>query len=145
MAQEDGKTGRFDDGSDQIIGACIEVHRHLGPGLLESAYEHCLAYELSLRGFRFERQRPVPVAYKGVRLHCGYRLDIVVEDKFIVEIKAIERLLPIHQAQVLTYLKLTGLPVAFLVNFNVAVLKDGLRLLSRKPDPTFLSSRLPVP
>jgi len=145
MAQEDGKTGRFDDGSDQIIAACIEVHRHLGPGLLKAAYEQCLAYELSLRGFQFERQRPVPVAYKGVRLDCGYRLDIVVEDKFIVEVKAIERLLPIHQAQVLTYLKLTGLPVAFLVNFNVPVLKHGLRRLTRKPDPTFLSSRLPVP
>jgi GxxExxY protein len=145
MAQEDGKTGRFDDGSDQIIAACIEVHRHLGPGLLESAYEQCLAYELSLRGFQCERQRPVPVTYKRVRLDCGYRLDIVVEDKFIVEGKAIERLLPIHQAQVLTYLKLTGLPVALLVNFNVAVLKDGLRRLTRKPDPTFLSSRLPVP
>ena len=145
MAQEDGKTGRFDDGSDQIIAACIEVHRHLGPGLLESTYEQCLAYELSLRGFRFERQRPVPVAHKGVRLHCGYRLHILVEDKFIVEVKAVERLLPIHQAQVLTYLKLTGLPVALLVNFNVAVLKYGLRRLTRKPDPTFLSSRLPVP
>jgi GxxExxY protein len=145
MAQEDGKTGRFDDGSDQIIAACIEVHRHLGPGLLESAYEQCLAYELSLRGFHFERQRPVPVAYKGVRLDGGYRLDILVEDKFIVEGKAIERLLLIHQAQALTYLKLTGLPVALVVNFNVAVLKDGLRRLTRKPDPTFLSSRLPVP
>jgi GxxExxY protein len=145
MAQEDGKTGRFDDGSDPIIAACIEVHRHLGPGWLESAYEQCLAYELSLRGFQFERQRPVPVAYKGVRLDCGYRLDIVVENKFIVEVKAIERLLPIHQAQALTYLKLTGLPVALLVNFNVVVLKDGLRRLTRKPDPDFLSSRLPVP
>ena len=145
MAQEDGKTGRFDDGSDQIIAACIEVHRHLGPGLLESAYEQCVAYELSLRGLHFERQRPAPVAYKNVRLECGYRLDIVVGDKFVVEVKAIERLLPIHQAQVLTYLKLTGLPVAFLVNFNVTILKDGLRRLTRKPDPTFLSSRLPVP
>jgi GxxExxY protein len=85
------------------------------------------------------------MAYKGVRLDCGYRLDILVEDKFIVEVKAVERLLPIHQAQVLTYLKLTGLPVALLVNFNVAVLKYGLRRLTRKPDPTFLSSRLPVP
>src|SRR5262245_47250890 len=106
MAQEDGKIGRFDDGSDRIIAACIEVHRHLGPGLLESAYEQCLAYEQFLRRFRFERQRPVPVAYKGIRLHCGYRMDIVVEDKFVVEVKAIERLLPIHQAQVLTYFKL---------------------------------------
>jgi hypothetical protein len=125
MAQEDGKTGRFDDGSDQIIAACIEVHRHLGPGLLKAAYEQCVAYELSLRGFRSS--------------------DILVEDKFIVEVKAARRLLPIHQAQVLTYLKLTGLPVALLLNFNVAVLKYGLRRLTRKPDPTFLSSRLPVP
>jgi hypothetical protein len=107
MAQEDGKTGRFDDGSDQIIAACIEVHRHLGPGLLKAAYEQCVAYELSLRGFRSS--------------------DILVEDKFIVEVKAARRLLPIHQAQVLTYLKLTGLPVALLLNFNVAVLKYGLR------------------
>jgi GxxExxY protein len=145
MTQEDGKTGSFVDGSDQIIGACIEVHRHLGPGLIESAYEHCLARELSLRGFRFERQRPVPVVYKGVQLECGYRLDVLVENTFIVEVKAIERLLPVHQAQVLTYLKLTGFPVALLVNFNVAVLKHGLRRLTRKPDPNFLSSRLPVP
>jgi hypothetical protein len=120
MAQEDGKTGRFDDGSDQIIAACIEVHRHLGPGLLKAAYEQCVAYELSLRGFRSS--------------------DILVEDKFIVEVKAARRLLPIHQAQVLTYLKLTGLPVALFVNFNVAVLKYGLRRLTRKPDPTFPSS-----
>ena len=145
MEQEDGETGRFEDGSDQIIAACIEVHRHLGPGLLESAYEQCLAHELSLRGLRFERQRPVTVAYKGVRLDCGYRLDLLVADTFVVEVKAIERLLPVHQAQVLTCLKLTGFPVALLVNFNVAVLKHGLRRLSRKPDPTFLSSRLPVP
>jgi GxxExxY protein len=134
MSQEDGKTGRLDDGSKQVIGACIEVHRHLGPGLLESAYEHCLAHELSLRGLQFERQRPIPIVYKGVRLDCGYRLDIVLGELLIIEIKAVERLLAIHQAQLLTYLKLTGIPAALLVNFNAITLKTGLRRLTRKRD-----------
>ena len=144
MEQEDRKTGRFEDGSEEIIGACIEVHRHLGPGLLESAYELCLAHELSLRGLRFERQRPVPVKYKGARLDCGYRLDLVVADTFLIELKAVDHLTPVHQAQVLTYLKLTGLPVALLVNFNVTNLKHGLRRLTRTTNPPFLSSCLPV-
>ena len=132
MEQEDRKTGRFEDGSEDVIGACIEVHRHLGPGLLESAYEQCLARELALRRLRFERQRPVPVNYKGVRLDCGYRLDFVVADTFLIELKAVDRLTPVHVAQALTYLKLTGLPVALLVNFNVTTLKHGLRRLTRK-------------
>ena len=134
MSQEAEKNGRFDDGSEQVIGACIEVHRHLGPGLLESAYEQCLAHELSLRGFQFERQRPLPVVYKGVHLDCCYRLDIVLGGCLLVEIKAVERLLPVHQAQVLTYLKLTQLPAALLVNFNAVTLKEGLRRLTRRRD-----------
>src|ERR1700722_885255 len=98
------------DCSRVVIGACIEVHRRLGPGLLESAYEESLAYELSLQGLRFERQRVVPLEYKGVKLECAYRLDLVVQDAIVVEIKCVERLLPIHHAQLLTYLRLTSLP-----------------------------------
>jgi GxxExxY protein len=113
--------------SDEVIGGCIEVHQHLGPGLLESAYQQCLCHELSLRGVLFEQQRPVPVVYKGVRLECGYRLDLVVEDRIVVELKVVERLLPVHKAQVITYLNLTGLDVGLLVNFNVPVLRDGIR------------------
>jgi len=132
MEQEDGKAGRFGDGSDEIIGAAMEVHRELGPGLLESAHEDCFCYELSLRGLRFQRQVPLPLVYKGLQLDQGYRLDVVVEGKLIVEIKAVERLLPIHEAQAITYLKLTGLNTALLINFNAAVLKHGIRRLSRK-------------
>jgi GxxExxY protein len=130
MQQEGGKAGRFGDCSEQIIGACIEVHRHLGPGLLESAYDKCLAFELTRIGLRFERQRPVSVAYKGLIVDQGYRIDFVVEDDVIVEIKAIEQLLPVHQAQLLTYLKLTGLRTGLLVNFGAATLKHGLRRLT---------------
>jgi len=110
-----------------IIGAAIEVHRALGPGLLESAYEECLCRELTLRRIRFERQRPLPVEYKGLRLDCGYRLDLLVADMVVVEIKAVESLLPIHEAQLLTYLKLGGWKVGLLINFNVPVLKRGIR------------------
>ncbi len=113
--------------SGVIIGAAIEVHRALGPGLLESAYEKCLCRELTLRQIPFERQRPLPVEYKGVRLDCGYRLDLLVADTVVVEIKAVERLLPIHEAQLLTYLKLGGWKVGLLINFNVPVLKQGIR------------------
>lgn len=144
MTQGDGEDGRFgDELSEKIIAGFIEVHRHLGPGLLESAYEQCVCHELSLRGISFERQQPVPVTYKGVRLDCGYRVDLVVARRLIVEIKAVERLLPIHQAQVLTYLKLTGLDTALLVNFNVPVVKDGLRRLTRKRPDQRKSSRSP--
>ena len=118
MAQEDRKIGRFEDGTEEVIGALIEVHRHLGPGLLESAYEACLCAELSERQLRFERQRAVPVNYKGLIFDCGYRLDLVVDDRVLLELKAVERLLPIHEAQVVTYLRLSRLPVALLVNFN---------------------------
>ena len=111
----------------QIIGAAIEVHKTLGPGLLESAYEECLCRELSLRGFSYERQKEVPVKYKGVRLDCGYRLDIVVSESVVLELKACDRLERIHQAQLLTYLKLTGIRYGLLINFNVSVLKDGIK------------------
>ena len=110
-----------------IIGAGIEVHRALGPGLLEAAYEACLCRELSLREVPFERQRSLPVVYKGLRLDCGYRIDVLVADAVVVEIKAVERLLPIHEAQLLTYLKLGGWQVGLLMNFNVPVLKQGIR------------------
>jgi GxxExxY protein len=132
MQQEGGKAGRFGDCSEQVIGACIEVHRALGPGLLESAYEQCLAHELSLRGLPFERQRPVLVAYKGFELEYGYRLDFVVAGVLVLEIKAVERLAPIHEAQLLTYLKLTGLRTGMLINFNAETLKRGLRRLTRR-------------
>ncbi len=118
--------------SERVLGACHEVHRHLGPGLLESAYEHCLCYELSQMGLSFARQRPLPVIYKNVRLDCGYRLDVVVEEKLVLELKAVDRLLPIHEAQVITYLKLAGLDVGLLVNFNTLSLRSGIRRLVRR-------------
>ncbi|GAC1618102.1 MAG: GxxExxY protein [Candidatus Acidiferrum sp.] len=111
----------------QIIGAAIEVHRVLGPGLLESAYEECFSRELSLRNLRFQRQLPVPVVYKDVKLECGYRLDLLVEGQIVVELKSIEALAPVHEAIMLTYLRLSGHRVGLLINFNVSVLKDGIR------------------
>jgi GxxExxY protein len=113
--------------TERIIGFAIEVHRQLGPGLLESAYEECLCYELKDHAIPFRRQVPLPVVYKGVRLDCGYRLDVLVHDQVIVELKTVERLMPIHEAQMLTYLKLSGVRTGLLLNFNSAVLKDGLR------------------
>ncbi len=112
-----------------IIGAAIEVHRELGPGLLESAYEECLAYELQSRNVPFERQKPVPVDYKGLRLDCGFRLDLLVGDKVIIELKAVDKLVPIHDAQLLTYLRLTGCKLGLLINFNVPILKQGIKRL----------------
>ena len=112
-----------------IIGAAIEVHRTLGPGLLESAYEACLAYELLERGLKVEQQKPLPLVYKEVTLDCGYRLDLLVENAVIVEIKAVDRAQPIHQAQLLSYLKLSGCEVGLLINFNVTVLKEGIHRL----------------
>lgn len=123
----DAEARRFDELTDQVIGACIEVHRCLGPGLLESAYEECLCHELSLRKLSFERQVPLPLHYKSVHLECGYRLDVVVERQLVVELKAIEALLPIHEAQLLTYLKLSRMTCGLLVNFHVPVLKAGLK------------------
>ena len=112
--------------TDRIIGAAIEVHRALGPGLLESAYQACLAREFSLRRVAFEREKPLPVEYKGVQLDCSYRLDFLVNDKVVVELKAVENVHPIHEAQLLTYLRLSGCRVGLLINFNVPVLKDGI-------------------
>jgi len=110
-----------------VIGAAISVHRVLGPGLLESAYEACLAYDLSDLGFKVERQKALPVKYRGVFLDCGYRIDLLVEGKVVVELKAVERLERIHEAQLLSYLKLSGCKVGLLINFNVRVLKNGIR------------------
>ena len=110
-----------------IIGAAIEVHRALGPGLLESAYEECLAVELADRGLRVERQAVLPVTYKGRALDAGYRIDLLVNNEVIVELKSVQKLEPIHDAQLLTYLKLAGIRHGLLLNFNVAVLKDGIR------------------
>jgi GxxExxY protein len=110
----------------QTIGAAIEVHRMLGPGLLESSYRECLCRELSLRGISFRREYGLPVEYKGVRLNCGYRIDVLVADQIVVEIKAVEALAAVHDAQLLTYLRLGGWKVGLLMNFNVVVLKDGI-------------------
>jgi len=139
--RRDAETPSFNELTDRIIGACIEIHRSLGPGLLESAYEECLCHELSIAGIGFERQKPLPVHYKNVKLDCGYRLDLVVERKVIVELKAIENLMPIHEAQLLTYLKLSGLTLGLLVNFNVPMLKNGIkRIVNNFQD--FASPRL---
>ena len=111
--------------TERVIGAAIEVHRALGPGLLESADEECLCHELHLRGISFQRQVPLPVEYKGVNLDCGYRLDLVVENVLILEIKCVEHVPPVHKAQLLTYLKLTGTRVGLILNFNVSILTRG--------------------
>jgi GxxExxY protein len=111
--------------TEKVIGAAIEVHRALGPGLLESAYEECLCRELDLRGLAFQRQVPLPVEYKGVKLDCGYRLDLIVQDAVILELKCIEKVLSVHEAQLLTYLKLTGKRVGLIINFNVSTLVRG--------------------
>jgi GxxExxY protein len=113
--------------TETIIGSAIEVHRHLGPGLLESAYHSCLAREIALRNLSFEQEVLLPIDYKGVQLDCGYRLDFLIEHTVIVELKAVEKLQPIHEAQLLTYLKLTGCKVGLLINFNVPVLKQGIK------------------
>jgi len=123
----DEQRKRLNDLSGKMIGLCIEIHRELGPGLLESAYEECLAYELSKAGIRFDRQRSLPVRYKEVQLDCGYRLDFVIEDALIVELKAVTDLHPIHEAQLLTYLKLDKKALGLLVNFNVPTLKQGVK------------------
>ena len=126
---------RLDRITQAIIGAAIEVHRALGPGLLESAYEACLAFELTQRGLKVEQQKPLPVVYKNVKLDCGYRLDLLVEEAVIVEIKSVDRLAPIHQAQLLSYLRLSGHSVGLLINFNVQVLKNGIRrVVNNFPD-----------
>ena len=118
--------------SSKIIGAAIEVHKILGPGLLESTYEECLYHELTLQGLSFEKQKPLPVKYKGNLLDCGYRLDIVVENEIVVELKSCEKIEPIHKAQLLTYLKLSGLQLGLLLNFNSPVMRDGIIRLVNK-------------
>ena len=112
--------------TQEIIGAAIEVHRALGPGLLESAYEECLCYELEIRGCAYRRQVELPLTYKGIKLDCGYRLDVVVEATVLLELKCVERLLPIHDAQLMTYLRLSGIKIGLLMNFNVPVMRDGI-------------------
>lgn len=120
----------INDLTGKVIGAAIEVHKALGPGLLESTYEECLCVELGLRKIPFERQKEIPVEYKGVKLDCGYRIDVLVANSLILELKACESLQPIHEAQLLTYLKLTGLRVGLLINFNVPVLREGIKRLA---------------
>jgi GxxExxY protein len=115
-----------DPRTSPIIGAAIEVHRHLGPGLLESAYEECLCHELHLRGLAFEPQVELPVSYKGLKLDCGYRIDLIVEKEVVLELKAIEKVLRIHEAQLLTYMKLSGMRVGLLINFNAPLLTQGI-------------------
>lgn len=126
---ETAGTETRDPPTQRVIGLAIEVHRALGPGLLESAYEECLCYELRNDGLPFKRQVPLPVAYKSVRLACAYRMDVVVDARLIVEIKTVEKLLPLHDAQLLTYLKLGGIRTGLLMNFNTPVLKNGIRRL----------------
>ena len=132
MGENDGDQKQRKDEdvlSHEIIGAAIEVHRHLGPGLLESAYEECLAYEFAQCGLPFERQKPLPVQYKGVKLDCGFRLDFLVGKLVVVEVKAVEALAPVHSAQVLTYLRLAGCKLGLLLNFNEWRMGDGIKRL----------------
>ena len=121
--------------TETIIGAAIDVHRALGPGLLESAYEACMVYDLIQVGMKVEQQKPLPVVYRGVKLECGYRLDLMIENEVVVEIKSIDKLLPIHKAQLMSYLKLADCKVGLLINFNVEILKDGIqRVVNNFPD-----------
>ena len=117
----------INDLTGEVISAAIEVHKILGPGLLESAYEECLCRELDLRNIPYERQKELPIEYKGIKLNCGYRLDVIVANNLILELKACETLQPIHEAQLLTYLKLTGIKVGLIFNFNVPILKEGIK------------------
>jgi GxxExxY protein len=121
--------------TETIIGAAIEVHRALGPGLLESAYQACVAYDIVERGLKVEQQKPLPVIYKGVKLDCGYRIDLVVEDAVLVELKSVEALTTVHKAQIISYLRLSGYKVGLLINFNVVTLKGGIqRVVNNFPD-----------
>ena len=117
----------FDDLSNRVIGCAIEVHRALGPGLLESAYEQCLAHELKRNDIQFRLQHSQPVKYKGIQLDCGYRIDVLIEGELILELKSVDQLKGIHEAQLLTYMKLAGVKTGLLINFNVTMLKDGLK------------------
>jgi GxxExxY protein len=117
------------DCTERIIAAAIEVHRHLGPGLLESAYEECLCHELYIQGIPFERQKALPLEYKRISLDCGYRMDLVVDNKVVIELKCVENILPVHEAQLLTYLKLSGIKVGLIINFYSNLLKNGIKRL----------------
>lgn len=117
----------FDKLSNRVIGCAIEVHMQLGPGLLESTYEQCLAHELSLNNIDFKVQHPLPVEYKGILLDCGYRVDLLIEDKMIIELKSVERIKGIHKAQLLTYMRLAGITTGLMMNFNVTKLKNGIK------------------
>jgi len=117
----------FDELSGKVIGCALEVHRYLGPGLLESTYEQCLAHEMKLTEMSFKIQHPLPVEYKGIRLDCGYRIDLFIENSLIVELKSVDKILPIHQAQLLTYMKLANIGIGLLINFNVQYLKSGIK------------------
>ena len=128
-----------------IIGAAIEVHKLLGPGLLESSYEECLCHELALRQIPFERQKPLPLEYKGIRLDCGYRLDLLVAGLVVVEVKAVEEILPVHEMQLVTYLRLGGWKVGLLINFNVPVLRQGIRRRVLNFDEPLRSSATSAP
>ena len=126
---EPSAQGERDSLTESVIGLAIEVHRALGPGLLESAYQECLCYELKANGIAFGRQVALPVVYKSVKLDCGYRMDLVVDDRLVVELKTVEKILPVHEAQLLTYLRLSGIRTGLLLNFNTSVLKDGIKRL----------------
>jgi len=136
---------RENDLTDRIIGAAIEVHRHLGPGLLEAVYEECLCYELSQRGLKFQRQAPLPINYKGIKFESAYRMDLVVEDAIVIEIKATEEMLPVHSAQLLTYLKSSNKRVGLLINFNVPILKNGLKRIVNHYAGASLAPRVSAP
>ena len=118
---------KFDKLSNKVIGCALEVHRNLGPGLLESTYEQCFAHELKNAEIPFKLQHPLPVEYKGIRLDCGYRVDLFIDNEIIVELKSVDRVLPIHQAQLLTYMKLSGISIGLLMNFNVKYIKHGIK------------------
>ena len=118
---------KFDELSNHVIGCAIEVHRQLGPGLLESTYEQCFAHELRLNDIDFKIQHPLPVEYKGIRLDCGYRVDLLIEDELIIELKTVEQFKSIHEAQLLTYMKLADIKIGLLINFNVSILKNGIK------------------
>jgi GxxExxY protein len=121
------------DGTARIIGAAIDVHRALGPGLLESTYQACLEYELAQLEINFQKQVPLPISYRGVQINCGYRLDLLVEGRVIVEVKSVDRLAPIHSAQMITYLKLRRCQVGLILNFNVTSLRRGIRRITIPP------------
>lgn len=127
MPERESNWVRINSITEKVIGCAIEVHRAIGPGLLESAYEECLCYELKEQGLNFKRQVPLPVVYKGVKLDCGYVLDIIVEDLVILEIKAVERVMPIHEAQLLSYLRMLDKRIGLILNFNMPIMKNGIK------------------